>query len=54
VPFLYKVALSFKVIVAFSRKASFASIKSIPVLVLIKKEAYNRAKGLVPRAPESI
>jgi hypothetical protein len=54
VPFLYKVALSFKVVVALLYKAGFASTKSIPVFVLIKREAYNRAEGLAPRAPESI
>ena len=53
-PFLYKVALSFKVAVAFSCKAGFASIKLIPVLVLIKREACNQAEGLAPGAPESI
>jgi len=54
VPFLYKVALSFKVVVAFLYKASFASTKLISVLVLVKREACNRVEGLAPRAPESI
>ena len=53
-PFLYKVDLSFKVIVALLYLAGFASTKLILVLILIEREAYNRVKGLAPRALELI
>jgi hypothetical protein len=40
-PFLYKLAFSLPILIVLSCEAGYASIKSIPVLVIVKREACN-------------